>query len=352
MRAILEALIALKVTHLFSTPSKRIDPLVEEICSTSSIQLVSCLSESVAIDSCLSYHKVSGKNSAVLIDAEFIPANFFFDIKKVQLLEERVALFFVGPANHYFGTTIEETGLFFKEIELTKPLETGLTRGGVLTSSTAAPITKSESYQDVGVNSDGAGVHHILALIDEILAQSPNSILIPDAGSARKIILSKFANKSYITTSGLTAMGWAVGALRGIRLGSPDRLPIVVIGDGSMLLWGSELASLAWSRSACIFLLLINGQLGDRKENTLVGRSSKLPEVDWKMFVEALGADYAPFENEPHKEFVEVLLRKTREQPRPILIPIDISLETENIYTWKTGLEVLDQAIESNLLYP
>ena len=90
--------------------------------------------------------------------------------------------------------------------------------------------------------------------------------------------------------------------------------------------------------------------MGDRKEDSLIGRSSKLPEVDWKMFVEALGADYVPFENEPHKEFVEELFRKTKEQPRPIVIPIDIRIETEYIYTLKTGLEVLDQALESNQL--
>lgn len=349
MRAIREALIALEVTHLFSTPSMRIDPLVEEICSTSSIQLVSCLSESVAVDSCLSYHKMSRKNSAVLIDTEFMPANFFVNIEKAQLLEERAGLLFIGPANEYFGTTIEETGLVLKEIGLTKPLENGFTRGMVLTPATMAPITKSETSEDAGVIPEG--VNQILALIDEILAQSPNSILIPDAGSARKFVLSKFANKSYLTTSGLTAMGWAVRALRGIRLGCPDRLPIVVIGDGSMLLWGSELASLASHRSVSIFLLLKNGQLGDRKEETLIGRSSKLPEVDWKMFVEALGADYAPIENEPNKEFVEELLRKSKKELRPIVIPIDIRIETEYIYSLKTGLEVLDQAPESNQLY-
>jgi thiamine pyrophosphate-dependent acetolactate synthase large subunit-like protein len=111
-----------------------------------------------------------------------------------------------------------------------------------------------------------------------------------------------------------------------------------------MLLCASELASAVNSQTPCVVILLINRQLGNRTEDSLIGKSSKLPKVDWQIFVEALGANYAPIEGSPSKSFLEGLLRKTKEERMPVVIPMNISLETEYIYTLKTGLSVLDDA--------
>lgn len=359
MKIVREALVELGVQYLFSTPSKKIDTIVEEICSGSTVHLVSCISESSAIDSCLSYHQVSGKISAVLIDAEFVPADFLGSIEKAQSLEARVIYIFVGPVNKYFGRAIEESGLILKVTDLTEQLDFGVTFGpriflvspdkaelkdcrDAISLANSPPVPEAKVDQEDLVTPEGFS--HVLHMIDELLTQSPNSILIPDAGSARKIILSKFHKNSYLTTSGLTAMGWSFRALRGITLSSPDRLPIVVIGDGSMLLCASELATAVNSQMPCAVILLVNGQLGNRTEDSLIGKSSKLPKVDWQMFVEALGANYAPIEGSPSKSFIEGLLRKTKEERRPVVIPMNISVETEYIYTLKTGVRALDEA--------
>ena len=359
MKVIREVLVELDVHYLFSTPSKKIDPLVEQICIDSSIQLVSCTSESNAIDSCLSYHQVSGKISVVVIDAEFVPADFLYSVENAQLLEANVIFIFIGPVNKYFGRAIEESGLILEVTDVTQQLDFGIRfgpriclvspekaelkpRGAAQSSVALAPITTRNNELKAEVTPKGMRL--VLEVICELMDQSPNSILIPDAGSARKIVLSEFSKKSYLTTSGLTAMGWSFRALRGITLSSPDRLPIVVIGDGSMLLCASELASAVNSQTPCAVILLINGQLGNRTEDSLIGKSSKLPKIDWQMFAESLGADYALIEGMTTKNFVKGLLRKTKEERRPVVIPMNISLETEYIYTLKTGLSVLDEA--------
>ena len=359
MNIIRDALVESGVRHLFSTPSKKIDRIVEEICSGSLVQLVSCISESNAIDSCLSYHLVSGKVSAVLIDSEFIPADFLNKVEKSKSLESKVIFIFVGPVDKYFGKAIEESGLILKVSDITQSVNFNLQSGPriVLFSSKKAklphnsadlsleisvPESVGRGEQESDISLDG--LRFALYLIDELLTHSPDSIVIPDAGSARKIVLSKLSKSNYVTTSGLTAMGWSLKALRGINLGSPDRLPIVVIGDGSLLLCASELALLANSRTSCVVILLINGQLGNRAEDTFIGKSSKLPKVDWQMFVEALGAQYVPIKSWPRRDFAERLLRKTQDELQPVVVPVDISLETAYIYTWKSGLSVLDQA--------
>jgi len=289
--------------------------------------LIVCLSESVAFDSCLSYYHVSGKNTAVILDREFVPAHSLVGFENAQYLEEDIAFFFVGPTNTYFNNTIQESGLMPRHL---------------LPWVSVAPIADSKINREEKINP--SGLTFILELIDELLNQSPDLILIPDAGSARKIILSNYDNKSYLTTTGLTAMGWAIRALRGVRLGCTERLPIVVVGDGSMLLWGSELATLVSSQSPCLVILLINGQLGNRNDETVSGNLSKLPVIEWQMFVEALGATYSPIEDWPSKDFVKELLRTIQEENRPIVIPVSISGETEYIYSLKTGIDVLDLA--------
>ncbi len=359
MMSIVDVLVKLEVLYLFSTPSKKIDPIAEEICSGTKVQLISCLSESSAIESCMSYQQLSGKNSAVLIDADFIPADFFNSIEKAKLLEARIIFILVGSINNYLASAIRETDLILKKTDLAKPWEFGLkarprvclvrSRIDKLNASSEAQsltapakITTTEIYPKASVTPQR--IAQLLEMIDELLIQSPNSILIPDAGSARKIVLSNFDKAIYHTTPGLTAMGWVIRALRGITLGCPDRLPIVLIGDGSMMLSASQLAYLVKFRIPCVIILLINGQLGNRSEDSLIGKSSILPKVDWQMFVEALGAAYVTIEGPSNKKFIEGLLRNTRENPRPVVIPVEIGGDTEYIYDLKTGVFELDLA--------
>jgi thiamine pyrophosphate-dependent acetolactate synthase large subunit-like protein len=353
VKVILDALVKLEVLYLFSTPSKKIDLIVEEICNGTKVQLISCLSESSAIESCMSYQQVSGKNSAVLIDAEFTPANFFDTIEKAKFLELRIIFILVGSFNKYFASAIKETDLILNETDLATPLEFGLKpspRICLVSSRMAELKVNSEAQSSAATAEIGPKASVVperltllLDMIDELLTQSPNSILIPDAGSARKIVLSNFNKINYHTTPGLTAMGWALRALRGITLGCPDRLPIVLIGDGSMMLGASALAHFVKFRTPCVIILLINGQLGNRSKDSLIGKSSVLPKVDWQMFVEALGVAYAPTEGATNKKFIKGLLRRIKEERRPVVIPVDIGGETEYIYDLKTGVLELDR---------
>lgn len=127
----------------------------------------------------------------------------------------------------------------------------------------------------------------------------PSAILVADAGAAHRYVAGALANlgKPALLTDGLTHMGWALPTTLGASLAAPEKTFITVLGDGSALINGTALASLAQHRVPAVVLLLDNGTLGARYSgNPRLGRKSILPSVDWVMFGESLGIEVSPWQ--------------------------------------------------------
>jgi len=137
-------------------------------------------------------------------------------------------------------------------------------------------------------------------------------------------------------------MGRSLRSVRGVAAAAPNRLPVTILGDGSMLIQGTELAWLARARISCLVLLCLNGQLGNRNSDTHVGAASKLPDVHWEKFVVSLGARCAPVQSRFDKTTISDCISFAWADHGPVVIPIDITVETDSIYQLKTGIPFLD----------
>lgn len=175
----------------------------------------------------------------------------------------------------------------------------------------------------------------IESVLDFLLKLRPDSIILPDAGAAHKLVSSKFINSFEISLNpeNYFWMGVSLRSLRGVALAQPERLPIVVIGDGSMLLQGTELAWLVKTKTPCIILLLINGQLGNRKLENKVGSASKLPCVQWEKFIQSLGAICLPIYSSFDKDLITHHLEYLKKESKPLVMLFDTTFETDYLYS-------------------
>lgn len=62
--------------------------------------------------------------------------------------------------------------------------------------------------------------------------------------------------------AGLASMGWSCGAVIGGKIARPDRNAMALVGDGSFLMNGVELATAARQRVGAVYLVLEDGYLG------------------------------------------------------------------------------------------
>ena len=75
-----------------------------------------------------------------------------------------------------------------------------------------------------------------------------NSIVVTDSSSPQGHVYNEFpvyAPKEHITDGCMQGIGFGVPAALGAQLGAPDQQVVAVVGDGSFLMTGTELAS-AW----------------------------------------------------------------------------------------------------------
>ena len=181
--------------------------------------------------------------------------------------------------------------------------------------------------------------HANLTLVDsyleELLKVLPNSIILPDAGAAHNLVRSRFHNFFNLTLNSENYfwMRCSLRSVSGLALDQPERIPIVVTGDGSMLLQGAELSWLVKTNTPCVILLLINGQLGNRKSDKHVGRATQLPFVDWGKFIQSFGSYCLPVQSSLESNLIINHIELIKRVRRPLVIPLDITIYTDYFYS-------------------
>lgn len=97
---------------------------------------------------------------------------------------------------------------------------------------------------------------------------------------------------------GLSSMGWSCGAVIGGKVGRPDRSALALIGDGSFLMNGTELATAARHRVGSVMLVLNDNFLGmvnhgERAQDCSIPLEDEfygLGNPDLEAFSQSLGA--------------------------------------------------------------
>jgi thiamine pyrophosphate-dependent acetolactate synthase large subunit-like protein len=351
LKLILKAISGLDVRYLFSYPTKKIDYYLENICDEFGISLIIGSSETVAIESALGYAAYSNNIPIVIIDCNFIPPNFNSYLTYAASSKLAVVFVFVEPLPSLVLKELDSIDLVPERIN-SAPIETRKPTPGpriLVLDKPFSPNLESNQKQtqifdklsevDFSPKINQQPTHAIFTLVDsyleELLKVLPNSIILPDAGTAHKAVSSRFQNYFNLTLNSENNywMGVSLRAVRGVSLAQPEQIPIVVIGDGSMLLQGTELAWLVKTNTSCIVLLLINGQLGNRKLEKQVGGASKLPFVDWEKFLQSLGLRCIPVQSSLDSNLIINLVESVKSERRPLVIPLDITLDTDYLYS-------------------
>ena len=351
LKLILKAISGLDVRYAFSYPTLKIDYYIENICDEFGISLIIGSSETVAIESALGYATYSNNIPIVVIDCNFIPPNFKSYLTYAASSKLAVVFVFVEPLPSLVLKELVSIGLVPERINFA-PIKARISAPGPRILILDEPFSPNlESNQKQTQTSDKLSevdfsrkinqqpTHAIFTLVDsyleELLKVLPNSIILPDAGAAHKVVSSRFHNYFNLTLNSENNywMGLSLRSLRGVALAQPEQIPIVVIGDGSMLLQGTELAWLVKTNTPCIILLLINGQLGNRKSEKHVGRASKLPFVDWEKFLLSLGSHCLPIQSSLDSNLIINLVELMKREPRVLVIPLDIKFDTDYLYS-------------------
>jgi len=92
-----------------------------------------------------------------------------------------------------------------------------------------------------------------------------DTIVVTDSSNPQNQVFNEFpvyGPKQHITAGGFSGIGFALPAAIGAKLGAPNQPVCAVLGDGSFLQTGTELATAAMIGAPVIFLVINNGGWG------------------------------------------------------------------------------------------
>jgi len=113
-----------------------------------------------------------------------------------------------------------------------------------------------------------------------------------DAGQVRlagTLLMSCHEPKMMIQSDALSPMGFGLCASIGVKLASPQRPVVALIGDGSFRMFGVEISTARRYRLPIIFLILDNQKFASTSNWGLSNEYVDLPETDWGLFAESMG---------------------------------------------------------------
>jgi acetolactate synthase-1/2/3 large subunit len=133
----------------------------------------------------------------------------------------------------------------------------------------------------------------------------------------------------FITSGGLGAMGFSLGAAMGAKMGCPDREVWVIVGDGGFQMCGMELATLVQEGVNLKIAVIRNGYLGmvrqwqemlhSRRYSAITITSPDLAKLADAYGVLGLGTG--------RPEEVSAIIRRARQHPGPVLIDFQVEPE-------------------------
>jgi thiamine pyrophosphate-dependent acetolactate synthase large subunit-like protein len=126
------------------------------------------------------------------------------------------------------------------------------------------------------------------------------SFLTTDSGLHQILARRYFrvlAARGLIVPSDFQSMGFGLAAAIGAKMACPDRLGVALIGDGGLLMSGTELSTAVRERLALTVIVFSDGHLGLIRAQQLSeyghAHGTRLLRPDWELFARAFGATYA-----------------------------------------------------------
>ncbi|MEO0797243.1 MAG: thiamine pyrophosphate-binding protein [Verrucomicrobiota bacterium] len=161
-----------------------------------------------------------------------------------------------------------------------------------------------------------------------------NSIVI-DAGSARTLFGKYWECHSphtFFSSAATGSMGWSLGAAAGIALAGKKDPVTIVIGDGSLLMYGNELRTLKESNTPAVIVLLNNsayGSIHKRCENDQTKQDASLQSINWAAYAASFNIEYRLIERaDDMKEPIDRFISNWHDkQHSPMLLDVRVPID-------------------------
>lgn len=144
------------------------------------------------------------------------------------------------------------------------------------------------------------GVITIQSLIDELrTALSEDGAITIDVGAFKLVLLQQWVTnrpKTVFVANGLSVMGYALPAAVALKMEQPERPVVAVVGDGALMMYAGELATIARSGLPLVVLVVVDEALALirlkqlRSDVPVLG--TEFGSTDYKALAAAFGFDY------------------------------------------------------------
>lgn len=196
------------------------------------------------------------------------------------------------------ATNLKELALAVKELLATAPAslpQTGQKHQAI------RELKEKLKGNDDSFKDNPDGLYHPQRLIEDVQKSFPdNSVFFADMGNNMAWAIRYLAIDqpySFFTCLGFSSMGYAVAAPVGAKLAVPERPVVALVGDGSFLMNGFEVATAVNYNIPVVWVVFNNAMLGmvyhGRKMFTTPvpeGIPSRFQRVDFVKVAEGLGA--------------------------------------------------------------
>lgn len=140
---------------------------------------------------------------------------------------------------------------------------------GIQRKSSWFQTTKSAPLQAKGSHSSGRYLDPAQVGREIVTTAGPKSILVTDTGYSfwhTMVHYKAEAPRRYLCSAGNAAMGFALPASMGAKIGQPEKDVVAVVGDGSMLMTGEELVTATERGMDLTVLIMDDGGYGSIRD--------------------------------------------------------------------------------------
>jgi acetolactate synthase-1/2/3 large subunit len=155
-------------------------------------------------------------------------------------------------------------------------------------------------------------------------AMDPNGCVTVDVGAFKLVFLQQWRSvrpKSLFVANGLSAMGYAVPGAMAIRYAQPDRTVVAIVGDGALLMYAGELATVSRLTGPLVVLVVVDQALSlirlKQERQGVAVYGTEFGRVDYRALASAHGLAYALVDG---KEGARETLQQALRLDRPVLV--------------------------------
>jgi acetolactate synthase-1/2/3 large subunit len=178
-----------------------------------------------------------------------------------------------------------------------------------------------------GAQKGAIAIHDLINALQEALPEETAITL--DVGVFKLVFLQQWhAKKPYclFVANGLSAMGYAIPGALGIRLAQPERPIIAIVGDGALLMYAGELATVARLEKPLLILVVADQALSlirlKQLRQQLPVYGTEFNSTSFPSLADAFNIEYRLVDN---ANDAQAILTEALQLPGPVLVEARIS---------------------------